>query len=405
MPRLRRPLPFRRRSIGRASSRTTSRTAGVALAAAVAAVTVAACGPPPPPPPPPPSPPRLTVAAVANGLSIPWDIAWLPDRTPILTQRGGGLYVLRNGVASLLTNGGADFWASGETGMMGLAVDPQYASNRRVYTCQGSTDDSPIGGHGNSVKVVAWQLNPTATAATKQFDVVTGIDATSGRHGGCRLEFQSNRALWVTTGDAAYGTNPQNLSSLGGKVLRVNPDQTNTAWPGNPFQVFGPGSLVYTYGHRNVQGIAFRSDGTVWTAEHGSDRDDEVNVLNAGGNYGWDPIPGYNEAVPMTNFAKFPAAVGPSWRSGAPTVATGGMTFLTGAQWGSWQGALALTTLKDSRLRIQFYAGRALASEQIPSQFNDTHGRLRTAQQGPDGCLYVLTSNGSNDAVLRACPG
>ena len=107
----------------------------------------------------------------------------------------------------------------------------------------------------------------------------------------------------------------------------------------------------------------------------------------------------------MTNFTKFPAAVGPSWRSGAPTVATGGMTFLTGAQWGSWQGALALTTLKDSRLRIQFYRGRALASEQIPGQFNKTHGRLRTAQQGPDGCLYVLTSNGNNDAILRACPG
>ena len=280
MPRLRRPLPFRRRSIGRASSRTTSRTAGVALAAAVAAVTVAACGPPPPPPPPPPSPPRLTVAAVANGLSIPWDIAWLPDRTPILTQRGGGLYVLRNGVASLLTNGGADFWASGETGMMGLAVDPQYASNRRVYTCQGSTDDSPIGGHGNSVKVVAWQLNPTATAATKQYDVVTGIDATSGRHGGCRLEFQSNRALWVTTGDAAYGTNPQNLSSLGGKVLRVNPDQTNTAWPGNPFQVFGPASAhvhvraPQRAGHR-IPAATARSG----PSEHGSDRDDEVNVL------------------------------------------------------------------------------------------------------------------------------
>jgi aldose sugar dehydrogenase len=347
----------------------------------------------------------LTVAAIANGLSIPWDIAWLPNRTPILTQRGGGLFVLRNGVASLLTGGGSDFWTSGETGMMGVAVDPQYATNRRVYTCQGSTDNSPIGGHGNSVKVVAWQLDPAATTATKLFDVVTGIDATSGRHGGCRLEFGSNRALWVTTGDAAFGTNPQNLSSLNGKVLRVNPDQTNTAWPGNPFPVFGAGSLIYTYGHRNVQGIAFRGDGTVWTAEHGPDRDDEVNVLHAGGNYGWDPVPGYNEDVPMTDFAKFPGAIGPSWRSGPSTVATSGMTFLTGAQWGPWQGALAVATLKDSRLRIQFYRGRALASEQIPGQLNRTFGRLRTAQQGPDGCLYVLTSNGNNDAIVRACPG
>ncbi len=272
-----------------------------------------------------------------------------------------------------------------------------------VYTCQGSTDDS-LQGHGNSVKVVAWQLDAGLTTATKQFDVVTGIDATSGRHGGCRLEFGPDRALWVTTGDAAFGTNPQNLGSLAGKVLRVDPDQTNKAWPGNPFRRSAP-SLIYNYGHRNVQGISRRSDGTMWTAEHGTDRDDEVNVMVAGGNYGWDPIPlTYNEAVPMTNLAKFPGAVSASWASGFPTVAPSGMTWLTGAQWGPWQGALALATLKDSRLRIQFYSGTAFAGEQIPAQFDKAYGRLRTAQQGPNGCLYVLTGNGSNDVIVQACP-
>ena len=377
----------------------------IAALAAVAALGAAACAPPPPPPPPPPSTaPNRAIASVVGNLDFPWDIAWLPDATVLFTQRTSGLFVLRNGAPVQLTAGGADFWAASETGMMGLAVDPSFASNRRVYTCQGSTDDSPVAGHANSVKVVAWQLDANVTTATKAMDVVTGIDATSGRHGGCRLEFGPDRALWVTTGDAAVGTNPQNLTSLNGKVLRVDPDHTNTAWPGNPYQVFGSQSLVYNYGHRNVQGLAFRADGNVWTAEHGTDRDDEVNVVVAGGNYGWDPIPGYNEARPMTDLAKFPGAISASWSSGFPTVAPSGMTFLRGPKWGPWSGALALATLKDSRLRIQFYNGSAFAGEQIPAQFNQAFGRLRTAQEGPDGCLYVLTGNGGTDQIIRACP-
>jgi glucose/arabinose dehydrogenase len=384
--------------------RTRLAVTGVALAVAAVAY---ACAPPPPPPPAPKTAPKLTVTTVISTLSQPWDIAWLPDATVLFTQRGAGLFALKGGTPVLLTAGGPDIRVAGETGMMGLAVDPKFATNRRVYTCQGSTDSSPIGGHTDSVKVVAWTLDAGVTMATKAFDVVTGIDATTGRHGGCRLEFGANRALWVTTGDAAYGTNPQNLGSLGGKVLRVDPDGTNAPWPGNPFlgSPNGYTKLIYTFGHRNVQGISIRSDGAVWTAEHGTDRDDEVNMLIAGQNYGWDPIPGYNEARPMTDGKKFPSAIFPHWRSGFPTVAPSGMTWLTGAKWGPWQGALALATLKESRLHIQFYANPIFRGEQIPAQFNQTFGRLRTAQQGPDGCLYLLTGNGTNDRIIKACPG
>jgi glucose/arabinose dehydrogenase len=348
----------------------------------------------------------LTVAAIANGLSVPWDIAWLPNGTPLLTQRAGGLFVLRNGAASQLTGGGGDFWANGETGMMGLAVDPQYATNRRVYTCQGSTDNSPIGGHPNSVKVVAWQVDPAVTTATKLHEVVTGIDATSGRHGGCRLEFGSNRALWVTTGDAAFGTNPQNLSSLSGKVLRVNPDVPNTAWPGNPFPVFGAGSLVYTYGHRNVQGIAFRGDGTVWTAEHGPDRDDEVNLLRAGANYGWDPVGSgtYDESVPMTD-PEIDGAVPAVWSSGDPTLATSGAAFLDGPSWGAYDGLLVVALLRDTGVLALRLGDDGTLQEQFRlAELEDLFGRLRSLTYGADGALYVTTSNGGDDKVLRVVP-
>ena len=232
------------------------------------------------------------------------------------------------------------------------------------------------------MKVVAWQLDANVTTATKVMDVVNGIDATTGRHGGCRLEFGPDRALWVTTGDAAVGTNPQNLTSLNGKVLRVDPDHTNTAWPGNPYQVFGAQSLVYNYGHRNVQGLAFRADGNVWTAEHGTDRDDEVNIVVAGGNYGLGPDPrGTTRQRPMTDLAKFPGAISASWSSGFPTVAPSGMTFLRGPKWGPWSGRITLATLKDSGWDTEFYNGTAFAGEQIPAQFNQAFGRLRTARE------------------------
>ena len=157
------------------------RVTGVAAGVAALAGVVAACAPPPPPA----GGPNLTVRQAVGGLSVPWDVAWLPDRTMLFTQRATGLYALKNGVPVQLTNGGPDFWTSSETGMMGLAVDPQFATNHKVYTCQGSTDDSPIGGHPDSAKVVAWQLDAGVTRATRLYDVVNGIDETSGRHGGC----------------------------------------------------------------------------------------------------------------------------------------------------------------------------------------------------------------------------
>ena len=120
---------------------------------------------------------------------------------------------------------------------------------------------------------------------------------------------------------------------LGGKVLRVN-GMTGAAAPGNPLS-----SLVYSYGHRNIQGLALRPGTTqMWTVEHGPDVDDEINLLIFGGNYGWDPVPGYNEDVPMTDLVKYPTAVEAKWSSGNPTLATSGGIFLDGSDWDEWGG-------------------------------------------------------------------
>ena len=225
----------------------------------------------------------------------------------------------------------------------------------------------------------------------------------TGRHSGCRPRFGPDGYLYVGTGDAATPTHPQNPQSLGGKVLRV--DRSGNGAPGNPGGAFLP--QIYTYGHRNVQGIAFRpSDGKAFSVEHGTGCDDEINLLEAGGNYGWDPVnpavpAQYDESRPMTDLVKFPDAVEAVWSSGCPTIAPSGAGFVTGQQWGSWSNSLAVAVLKGSRVMFM----RLDADGQL-IQRNDRitdRGRLRTAVQGPDGDLYV-TQDANPGSILRIHP-
>lgn len=170
---------------------------------------------------------------------------------------------------------------------MSMAVDPRFEQTRRFWTCQGWRS-----GGRHDIRVSLWRLDGDVRRARLVRHVLTGLPTTSGRHGGCRLLLDAgSRALFVGTGDAADPANPRNLSSLGGKVLRVH-RRTGAAMADNPY-ADAPDRrqrLVFTYGHRNVQGLAQRpSDGAVVSVEHGSFRDDEVNALSSGADFGWNP--------------------------------------------------------------------------------------------------------------------
>jgi aldose sugar dehydrogenase len=249
---------------------------------------------------------------------------------------------------------------------------------------------------------VRWQVNAARSALGGRADILTGIPANStGRHSGCRIRFGPDGVLWVGTGDAAMGTNPQSPTSLGGKVLRIT--TTGAAAPGNAGAPFRP--EIYTYGHRNVQGLAFAANGTAYSIEHGPNRDDEVNRLVRGGNYGWDPVPGYNESVPMTDRTKFPNARVALWSSGTPTIAPSGGTILSGSRWSGWNGALAMAVLKGQQLRVLGFTANGLALEAQWTAITN-RGRLRSAVQGPNGRLYIATDGGGGaGAVLRVIPG
>jgi hypothetical protein len=272
--------------------------------------------------------PTIAVSTVVGGLDLPWDVGFTPDGTMLLTEKAGRLSAFVGGSVRRLAML-ADVFTGSESGLMGLAVDPDFAANRRIYTCQAWTD-----GTNRDVRVVAWTVDAAYTSATRVADpLLAGIPLTTGRHAGCRPRFGPDGHLWVGTGDAATGTVPQNLASLGGKVLRVD-KTTGSPAPGNPF----PGSRVFTYGHRNVQGLALRPGGQMFSVEHGTSRDDEVNLLRAGGNGGWDPVPGYTETTPMTDLTKFPDAMRPVWTSGATSLAPSGATFVTDPAWRSLTG-------------------------------------------------------------------
>jgi glucose/arabinose dehydrogenase len=359
---------------------------------------------------PPSGAPALEVTVMADGLDHPWDVVQAPDGTLLVDERSGGLTAVRDGGGQQEVSADfGDLFADGETGLMGLALDPDFASNRTAYTCQGvqATDGDP------EIQVIRWRIAPDWTSAERTADpLVPGIpvNPASGRHGGCRLEFAPDGALLIGTGDNARGTNPQDLTSMAGKVLRVDP-ASGDGLPDNPFADEDDPSTrrILTYGHRNVQGLAVRP-GTdqVFSAEHGSDRDDEVNLLVPGANYGWDPRAdggGYDEHVPMTD-TTIPGAVPAVWSSGDPTIATGGATFLDGAEWGDYDGLLLVGVLKDTGvLALRLDDEGALVEQFRLPELEDEYGRIRDVELGTDGALYVTTDNGGDeDRLLRVTP-
>jgi aldose sugar dehydrogenase len=346
--------------------------------------------------------PTLTTESVLSGRDHIWEIAFLPSGQMLFTERKGTLNVLEGGKTRTVTTVD-DIKAIGETGLMGLAVDKDYATNRYVYVCYAST-------RGPDIRVARWKLKADVSGVEDRKDILTSVTVNpGGRHSGCRVAFGPDGYLWVGTGDAAIPgrspQTPQSLASLNGKLVRI--DREGMAAPGN-LGTDGADPRIYNYGHRNIQGLAFYPaprDGVLGVSvEHGSSVDDEINPL-VKGNFGWDPDKAYTEAnIPMTDKTKFPDAIEAIWGSGKTTQAPSGATFLKGAQWKAWEGSLAVAFLKDQKLKIVDISGaNKLLGEQdvLVKQF----GRLRAATLGPDGNLYLSTDNGNNaDQIIRVTP-
>jgi glucose/arabinose dehydrogenase len=377
--------------------------------------------------------PDLTVDAgfqAEEDLTLPWDLTWTPDDVMLYTQRSG---ILRARVdddttntllTSASTEMAVDFYNHGETGLLGIVVDPDFETNRTFYTCQGEHEEEGDPARIN-VQVVSWTVDEAYEVVTRHDELIDNAEwwvseepdpgSSPGRHGGCRLRFGADGHLWIAAGDTACGTTAQRRNVHGGKVLRIDEDNPTVAPADNPFVGDGnpnTSDFVYTYGHRNPQGLALRDNGQMWSAEHGPEVEDEINLLQAGGNYGWNatdsgnqvqPCRGYNDVGnTMTNLALHPDAIEAAWTIEGLTDAPSGVTFLEGGSWGGWEGGMAVAFLQGSHTRVLFFTDSGVFIEQRrPDELDHTFGRLRTPEMGPDEDLFITTSNGSFDRIVR----
>jgi glucose/arabinose dehydrogenase len=360
--------------------------------------------------------PVVVRSTVVGGLSTPWDIAFTPDGTMLFTERGGGLGLrLTDGTVRRGVFRPADLVAQDQSGMLGIAVDPAFATNRAVYVYMASTLASSTGQSGTNNRVVRLTANADFTAFTNRVDIVTGISYAGGAHSGGRIKFGPDGYLYITTGDNRIGEIPQLLTVLGSKVLRV--DRDGNAAPGNATPAGGD-PRIYTFGHRNPQGIDFRpANGVAYTGEHGPGHDDEVTALAAGRNAGWDPLCrpemsgycGYSRPTPMTDLARFPTALPPVWSTGGfggrPGRSEGmaDVAFLRGSQWRTWEGRLAVALLAGTRVEVLQLSADGASTVGTTSLFTNLNPRvrIRALEMGPDSALYATTDTGE---IWRVAP-
>jgi len=314
----------------------------------------------------------LQVQVVATGLEVPWEMRFLPDGSLVVTERAGRIVRVDPATGTVTPLGALPVAANGESGLLGLAVDPDFPAQPYLYVAY--TYDSGGGGLLNRVS----RLTLRGDAVGEEKILVDGIPAGS-IHDGSRVAFGPDGSLWVTTGDAGQGSPAQDLGSLAGKVLRM--DRDGRPAPGNPY----PGSLVYSYGHRNPQGISWLpGDPQPFLTEHGPDRNDEVNHVEAGGNFGWPTFVGTTDT---------PGFVNPlfTW---TPTIAPAGAVFYEADAIPGWRGSLLFVTLKEQDLRRLTPGDAAFAGvSQEDILLDGRFGRLRSIAVGPDGALYLGTSN------------
>lgn len=304
------------------------------------------------------------ISVVAENLEIPWAIAFLPDGRLLVTERPGRVRLVEKSGELKLAATISSVKHIGEGGLLGIALHPDFASNKFVYLYY------TYSGSGNNTlnRVVRYKLENDQLI--NEEIIVNEIPGASNHNGG-RIKFGPDNMLYITTGDAQNPSQAQDRNSLAGKILRVT-DEGSPA-PGNPF-----GNLVYSFGHRNPQGLAW--DGNkLWATEHGPSTKDEVNLIEIGKNYGWPEIEGDEKRSGLEN---------PVSNSGSDTWAPSGAAF--------YQGSVFFGGLRGSALFEK------TADNKLQESFKNDFGRIREVILGPDNFLYITTSNRDGRGLVKA---
>ena len=338
------------------------------------------------------------IQTLAEGLEHPWSIAFLLDGRMLVTERAGRLRLLGpDGLREAPVEGVPEAFVSGQAGLFDVALDPAFDDNAFVYLSLAT--GTARSNHATLVRA-RW-------AGDRLEDPTTLFTAWPGKtgdaHYGGRIAFLADGSLVMGLGDGFdYREDAQRLDSHLGTLVRIETD--GSVPRDNPF-VGRAGALpeIYSYGHRNVQGLVFdATNNRLWSHEHGPRGGDEINLVRAGSNYGWPLLTGgvdYNGAL-VTPFSEYEGMTAPNW-VWTPSIAPSGMALYTGDAFPEWRGSLFVSALAAKKVvRVMLAGGRPVAGEDL---FTELDARIRDVRMGPDGALYLLT-DASDGRVLRVSP-
>ena len=341
---------------------------------------------------------RFQVDTVVEGLEHPWGLTFMPDGRRLVPERPGRLRIIDNDrlFPEVITGLPDNIAAQGQGGLLDVALHPEFTENRLLFLSYAGS-----GSGGAGTEVARGRLDGMAL---RDVEVIFRALPKSGggRHFGSRLLFTPQGHLYISLGDRGHRPNGQDLTTHAGSLIRLYPD--GTVPKDNPF-VGRADALpeIYTYGNRNIQGMALRpADNSVWTQEHGPRGGDEVNRMKAGANYGWPEVThGRNySGTTITDETSRPGMEDPVY-TWVPSRAPSGMMFYDGDVFPAWRGDLFVGALKDRLLsRLEMDGDQVVAEERL---LQDRIGRVRDVRQGPDGLIYLLT-DAADGKLVRLRP-
>jgi glucose/arabinose dehydrogenase len=338
--------------------------------------------------------PLLNIKTILTGYEIIWGMDFFPSGDLIFTEKRGKIYIKSNEAISEIT-GFPVVLTSGQGGLLDIRVHPDYANNGWIYACY--AESSPAG--GGQLRLIRFKISDKQVRNIENIFSANGSDTWFG-HYGSRIAFDKNKYLYLSIGEGGPGSyggpntinkNAQDRTSAWGKIHRLKDDGSipadNPVIPGNT----GPTS-VYSYGHRNPQGLAIHPEtGVIWESEHGPRGGDELNIIIGGANYGW---PFYSiginyDGTAISSGHKAAGITEPvfTW---TPSIGTCGMTFITGSKFKSWNGNLLVSGLATQELYRCTVKDNMITKAEV--LFNN-YGRVRNVIQAPDGSIYVSVEN------------
>lgn len=320
---------------------------------------------------------------IVPDIEIPWGLAFLPDGSMLITEKSGKLILFKNGIKTNI-QGLPEVFVRGQGGLLDIELHPNYKKNGWIYIAFSSTEGE---GEGGNTCIMRAKLNGHSLVE-KQILYKAVPNTRSSVHWGSRLEFDNKGYLYFSIGDRYNrDVNPQNVTLDGGKIYRIHDDGSIPT--DNPFyNKPNAKKAIYSYGHRNPQGLAMNPDtGEIWAHEHGPKGGDEINVIRAGKNYGWPKATygiNYNGTT-ITEEKVLPGIEQPFYYW-VPSIAPSGMTFVTSDKYPEWKGNLLVGSLVFQYLeRLEIKGEKVIKREKL----FDGIGRLRNVRQGPDGFIYL----------------